>query len=480
MKFKSCKLTVLLLFLTIPLIAQERFRKSPPYPDPLPELSLPQIETHLLSNGLDLAVVHVKSPSIISLRLIILDGESSSPEDLPGLATLTARMLNKGTERMSASDIEEAVESLGGSFASYTYPDYSMFTFSFLEEYIDQALELLGEMLLYPTFPRMEISNVQRSMFYDMARQNTDAEFLASRLLSQILFTSHPYGQIIYNQGVIKNLGRRDVVSFFGKYYLPNNAKLILTGNLNIEAATKKVSRYLSPWEKKEKERSFIPPLDPHDKLKICYINLPQAKDATIFLGNIILPISSPDYFPFVVFNQVIGGTPNSRLFMHLRESKGYAYYAFSEVQLFKSCGLFLIKTKVRPEVSIKAIREILNEIENITNKQIPSYEIEQAKAYLIGNFPLNIETVDHLSRKISEIQAFSLGKEHWEKYYENIMRIDSAMVSKIGKKYSLKTPVVVIVCNSDIVEYFNEFDQVSVYSPDGKLQYYITKGEKE
>jgi zinc protease len=476
----SAFLIFMLFLLALPTRAQERFRRSPPYPEPYPEYSLPAIETHSLTNGLDLAVVRREDHPLICLRLIILTGESSSPNDLPGLATLTARMLPMGTATLSASDIEERIESIGGNLKVDIFPDYSTFTLCFLEEYLDEALMVLAEMILRPTFPRNEIANVQRTMFYELATQNMDPEFVARRVLFRILFENHPYKKIAFNQGVIKNLNRRNIVSFFSDYYRPNNAKLVLTGNLNLETASRKVSRYLSPWEKKDLQYSVVPSLNPREKIKICFISLPRAKDAVIYFGNIIFPIASPDYFPFVVFNQIIGGTSNSRLFMHLRESKGYAYYAFSEMQFFESSGVFLIRAKVRTEVIGRALAEMLKEIEAITKSQIPSQEIEQAKSYLIGNFPLNIDTIEKLSLKISEIQAFELGITHWEKYQENIMRITSEMVSRMGQKYSLDTPVIVIVGDHEILNNLREVEEIAVYNTDGVLQYTIHKGDME
>lgn len=475
-------ISILSLFLIqpLPLVSQERFRRSPPLPEPVPELSLPLVETHTLTNGLGIATLRRQDKPVISMRLIIMTGESSSPDNLPGIATLCARMITKGSVNLRAEEIEEKIESIGGSIAVETHPDYTEFIFSFLGDYLEDAVRLLGEILLRPTFPRLEVSNVQRSMFYDLAIQNNNPEFIARRLLYQVLFESHPYRKIIFDQGGIKNLNRRDIVSFYSRYYRPNNAKLVLIGNLNLEMASRTVSRYLSPWERREIEHPSVPLLNPRDKMKVCFVDLPQAKDATIYLGNIIFPITSRDYFPFTVFNQVIGGTPNSRLFMHLRESKAYAYYAFSEMRFFRSCGIFLIRAKVLTDFSYDAIQEILHEINDLRNVPIPSQEIEQAKSYLIGNFPLKIETYDDLSGKLSEIQAFGLSRDHWERYYSNIIRINSETVSQMGQKYSLHTPVIVIVGNNEIMEYLKEFALVGVYSPDGKLRYEITKGEKE
>lgn len=475
----------ILLFLSLlilcglisPLISQERFRKSPPYPDPLAELKLPPVESAVLSNGLTLLVVRRNTLPVITLRLIILAGESSSPEKFPGTATFTANMLNRGTLKLSPSEIEERIESIGGNFSASTFPDYSMFTFTFSEESLDKGLEILSKMILEPSFSRREIANVKRFMFYELLRKASDPEYVAKRQLFQLLFRDHPYRKSIYNEDVIKNLNQNNLLSFFDKYYRPNNARLVLTGNLNLRTASRKVSRYLNTWQRKEKEFSFVSAPNPNDKLKICFVDIPHEKDATIYMGNIISPLSSDDFFPLIVLNQVLGGTPGSRLFMNLRESKGYAYYAFSEIELLKACGLFFVRAKVRPEVTHASVMEILREIEKIIQEKIPSFEIEQAKSYLIGNFPLKIETFQDLSLKVAQIQAFQLGEEHWSKYYENIMLIDSKKAFETAQKYPILTPVVVIVGDKNIIiDRLREFEEIEVYNNKGILQYSIKK----
>lgn len=479
---KSLFLLLFILCLPISLImSQERFRKSAPYPDPLPEFKLPPIESAFLSNGLALSVVHRDDLPVINLRLIILAGESSSPEKFQGIAAMTANMVGRGTSTLSHSEIEERIESGGGYFSRSTYPDFSMFTFAFSEEYLDKGLETLSRMILQPSFTRREIENVKRSMFYDIVRNASDPENLAKRQLFQVLFRNHPYRKNIYNEDAIKNLNQNALSFFFDKYYRPNNARIILTGNLNLSTATRKVSHYFNTWKRKEVKFSFISPPEPNKELKICFVDIPQEKDTTIYMGNIIPSLPNNDYFPLIVLNQVLGGTPNSRLFMNLRESKGFAYHAFSQIELFKACGAFFIRAKVRPEVTYDSIIEILKDIEKTTRERIPSYEIEQAKSYLIGNFPLKIETYDNLSLKVAKIHAFQLGDEHWNKYYENIMLIDSKKVFEIAQKYHLLTPVVVIVGDmKTTLEHIREFDVIDVYNNKGILQYSMKKGESE
>ncbi len=470
-----------LLLWESPLFSQERFRKSPPYPEPLAELKLDEIKPSFLPNGLGVAVIHQEDLPVISLKVIIFAGESPTLRELPGIATLTANMVSRGVSYITASQIEEIIESVGGNFTTLTYPDYSVFSFTFLEEYLDNSLELMSKMMRRPTFLKREIENVKRAMFYNLRGKNRDPEFVAERQLTRLLFRNHPYKKSTYNEDVIKNLNQRSLVSFFNRYYRPNNALIVFTGNLDIQTAMRKVTRYFSAWRRKELEHPSIPPLEPYDTERICLVDLPGDKDSTIYLGNIIPPFSGQEVFPFIVLNQVLGGTHTSRLFMNLRESKGYAYYAFSELDFFKNCNIFMVKAKVRPEVTYASVREILKEIEKITKEKIPSSEIEQAKSYLIGNFPLQIQTFDTLSSRISEIKALDLGEEHWSKYYENIMLVSSERVFETARKYSLLTPVVVIVGDKNvIIDHIQAFKEVFVYDNKGILQYAIKKGEDE
>jgi zinc protease len=479
----NLKICILFFFLSLivsvsSLLCQEKFRKTPPYPDPLAELHLPEIESFTLSNGLSLSVIYQDNSPTISLKLLILAGESASPVELPGLATFTAHMLSRGASTLSSSEIEERIEFTGGSFRTSIGPDYSEFTFTFLEEYLDEALDILSKMILQPAFTSIEIANVKRSMTYDTLRKISNPEFIAKRQLHRLLFKDHPYRKSTFNEDVIKNLNQKSLMDFFDKYYRPNNAILVLTGNLNLSAAARKVSSYLNTWERKNLGDSFIPPPEPCTEKKICFIDLPKAKDATIYIGNVILAPSSPDFFPFLVLNQVLGGTPNSRLFMNLRESKEYAYLAFSEVEFFKTCGVFLIRAKVRPDVIRESVEECFKVIENITKGRIPSNELEQAKSYLIGNFPIKIETMEELSSRVSEIKAFNLGENHWSKYYENIMFTNSEMVFETAQRYPLLASAVVIVGDKNvIIDHVMDFDEIDMYDIKGNLLQSFKKG---
>jgi zinc protease len=472
-RLKTVLLTLFLLFSTLvsPLIAQERFRRTPPLPEPLPELKIPEIQSTSLWNGLTLWIIQKDNLPIISLRVIMFAGESSSPEELPGMATLAAHMISRGTSDLSSSQIEEEIDYVGGSFSTSIHPDYALFSFTFLEEYLDRSLDLLSRMLLQPSFLRREIDAIKRTMYYDLVEESSSPDFLAKRQMLRLLFENHPYKKGTFNEEVIKNLTQKDLVPFFYNNYRPNNAHIILTGNLDLATAERKVRSYFQRWQKREM-RPALPqsPESNKEKIRVCFINNPKAKEATLYLGNVVIPATNPDIFPLQVMNQVLGGTPNSRLFLNLRESKEYAYQAFSQIEYYKNCSVFFINAKVRPEVVEASIQEILNEIRLITNKKVSTFEIEQAKSYTIGNFPLQIESLADLTSKVVENKAMNLGDNHWKRYYENIMLVTSDKVFELSRRIPLLTPVVVVVGDSDIIlNQFGKFiKEVEIFNDKG------------
>ncbi len=473
-----CSLAMLCLNIAM---AQERFRKSPPVPEPLQALRLPSIESVKLSNGLTVAVLYREKQPFISLDLVLFSGESSSPEELPGLATFTAKMISRGTPLVSAADLEERIEFIGGNFSTEVSPDYSRFSFIFLDEYMDEALEILSLMVLQPDFGDREIVALKRIHYYDLREEQLDPESVSRRQLLRILFDQHPYLKFVYSEDVIKNFTRKDVKDFYETYYRPNNAVLVLAGNLNLTTASRKVSHYLSTWQKKEMIRPLYPYPKPNSGERICFVELPRARDATLLIGNVVFPWGDPDYFAFAVLNQVLGGTPNSRLFLNLRESKEYAYYAFSEFDLFRSCGVYSIKARVVPSACYAAAREVQSEIQRIAEEKVSTFEIEQAKAYLIGNFPIQVNQLDLLASRVALLMTFSLGDDYWNSFYENIQLIDSNKVFEIAQKFLLARPVVVIVGDPDVlIDHLRDFDRVEVYNSKGDLRYTLTKGVEE
>jgi len=471
-KFITAAVFLFILSPSSLLLSQDRFRRSPPAPDPLASLSLPQIETQMLANGLSLSLVQIKDMPITRISLIIHAGEYLSPDAYPGLATFTSSLITTGTQTLSTGVLEEIIETIGGEFTTETSLGYSMYNFSFLEDYLDTALETLSQLIVEPGFFPRDIENIKRSIFYDIFGQRNSPDFLAKRLLYQILFDDHAAEKLVYSEDIIKEFSRESIIEYYNRYYVPNNAQFLLVGDLDLSTASRKVTRFFSRWQKKEIPLSNFDPPVPSQKIKICFVDMPQVKNATIFLGNTIAPFQAEDINPFSVFNRVLGETTNSRIFMNLRESKGYAYFAFSQLEMFENFGVFYIRAKVRSDVVTESIKEILREIQAIQQKAIPVLQIEQAKSSLIGSFPLKILELSGFSRKVADILIHDLGNDQWSKYYENIMQVSSRSVYDLIKNYFLLTPVVVVIGNRELIlDALNaEFEEVAIYDQKGDI----------
>lgn len=460
------------------LAQQERFRKSPPIPDPLLRTVLPKIESTRLQNGLILAVVPRPDQPLISLELLILAGESRSPRRLPGLASFTADMLSRGTPLLSAADLEEKIDAVGGDFSAQTTPEFARFSFRFLPAFLDPALELLSEMVLQPDFKEREVAALKRTKFYDLKQRQRDPEFIGRRQLLRILFKDHPYRQSLYSEDVFKNMTRKDIQGFYELFYRPNNALIVLAGKIDLPVAARRVSHFFNTWPRKDIENETLPELQANTSDKFCFVDLPRAAEATLVVGNLISPLAEPDYYPLGVLNQVLGGTPFSRLFMNLREAKEYAYSAFSQVEFFRACGYYSVVARVVPTASGPSIREIKRELERIGQERVSNFELEQAKSYLIGQFPIRIARLDELSRQASELLAFSSGDFRWTHFLELITQVDADRIFEVARKYMGPKPVVVIVGDKDVLlDELRDIERLEVYDLEGVLVYTLIKG---
>jgi predicted Zn-dependent peptidase len=470
---------VWILFGLRPVLAQqERFRKSPPIPDPLPVLELPKVESTRLMNGLTLAVASRPEQRVISLELVILAGESQSPVALPGLASFTAEMLRRGTPLVSAASLEERIDAIGGDFSTTTTPDFSRFSFHFLDGYLSQALETLSLMLLQPDFSDREIVALKRTQFYDLLQRQRDPEFVGRRQLLRILFQAHPYRRSFYSEDVFKSFSRKDVKSFYDRYYRPNNALIVLAGNLDLAIATKTVSHFLNTWPRKDIERPLLAAPEVNLEPRYCFVDLPKAKESMLIIGNLLTPRAEPDYFSLAVLNQVLGGTPFSRLFMNLREAKEFAYSASSRLEFFQCCGYYAVTAAVIPSSTVVSIREILGEVDRLAREKVSNFELEQAKSYLVGHFPLGLSRPDELVRRLAESLALSWGDSRWSRFDDNVTQVDADRIFEAARRYFSPKPVVVIVGNQDVLlDHLRELERLEVYDLKGVLLYTRIKG---
>lgn len=464
---------------------QERFRKTPPPPELLQqELGLPVLTAPtILSNGLRVSVAYRESAPFTGLELLVNAGESVSPDAEPGLATIAASLFSRGTQGRSAAEIEELVESLGGTLFVTVHQDYVRISFHILQENLDPALDLLAQMLLQPQVSEREIANVRRMITYDLQEKEANPEFVAKRQLYRLLFKGHPYEKFAFSRDLLRAWTPREILDFFDRYYRPNNAHLIVTGNLSLSQATRKISHVLNTWAPRDIPGPPLKPVRAPDKDRIGLIDLPQARDAcTIFVGTAFPPPDPADRFALAVLNQVLGGSLSSRLLMNLRESKEFANYAFSEVDMFRMGGLLFIRARVLPDKVVPALQEIRKEVRALatTRPALPA-EIEPAKTYLLGNFPLGLERFEQFTARMADIIALGGGEELWNGYYGRVMLVDADRVFDAAQKYLLPLPFVAVIAGdrASLTGQLAALEAYDIYDSKGQFLSTWTKDKK-
>ena len=471
---------IFLLFFTL-LQGQEKFRRIPPYPDPIKEWRLPRLEVAVLSNGLTVGVIPRPASPWMSLQLMLMVGESSSPENLSGLATLTARLMARGTTFLSSAEIEDRIESIGGKLDIYVSFDRTFFSFKFLKENLDEALSLLSQIILQPSLASSELDAVRRSLFYEIVDRRKEAESLAERQLLRWLFKGHPYERGLFNEDSLRLISRRDVQAFYNRYFRPEYAILVLGGEINLSLASRKVSHYFNVWKGENSSIPSLPVLTPLNERNIGFIDLPRAEEVNIVMGNILASHYVGDIYPLLVLNQVFGASPHSRLFMNLRETRQLAYLAFSQIEILPCGWLFLIQVKLPPNSISDALKEIDRELSRLTEEKIPAAEVEQAKSFLLESLPLELEPLEAMTRRAAEILALKLVDDYWNRWPENILTLEASRIMEVAQKLFSVPMSVVIVGNSRLItNFFEQSDKIKVYDAKGQHLYTISRGEEK
>ncbi|MBC7363908.1 MAG: insulinase family protein, partial [Candidatus Aminicenantes bacterium] len=276
----------------------------------------------------------------------------------------------------------------------------------------------------------------------------------------------------------IKNITQKEVLAFHRRLIRPNNSIVIINGSVGLNNASRKVSQAFNRWVARPIERLPVPRVENKNFDQVYFVDLP-AKDYAVIIGNTISPFNSEDYFHLLVMNQIIGGVTSSRLFLNLRETKGLAYYAFSDIYHIKNNGIFWVRARTSGKTTGEVIKEILYELNRLTESPPVPLELERAKTYLIGNFLLQLQEPDQLGKRLGLQSIYNLSDNFWTTYLENIMLVGPEDVCEAARKYLSHKPLIVVVGKfNPEFDYLKNFANIEVYNSKGELQLKLQKGE--
>jgi zinc protease len=396
----------------------------------------PLAHREILPNGAVLLVTERPAIPIVVVRVGVPAGAVHDPVDAPGVANLTAALLTRGTARRSGPELDRAIEFVGGRLEAGAGSDGATVSLSVLKKDLGLGLDLLAEALLQPAFPAEELARKVADIQGALRRSEQSPETVAARELGRLIFPGHPYGRPA--AGTIESVGRltrEQVTAFYRRHYRPDGANIVAVGDVTVAEIRRELLQRLAGWTTPAAPVAPVPrpPLvGPAEERKIAR----DLTQTTVLLGRPAIRQDDPDYFPLAVASYVLGGGSASRLYTRVREERGLAYAVYSSLAPGRYGASYLVSLQTRTDGVEEAVRLARAEMARLGREPLAPRELAVAKSYLIGSFPLRLDTAGKLARFLGAVEESGLGLDYPERYKEQIRRVTAADVQRVAAKY--------------------------------------------
>lgn len=448
--------------------------KQPPPPLPPRPIKLPTTSETTLPNGLLVVVVQDQRLPLVSYRLALRSGDAHDPAELPGLADMLTGLLTEGTESRTSREIADEVARLGATLQAGANSDYTTVAASSLTTFSDEILELLADVALRPVFPENEVELTKQNTKESLKQQRAQPSFLATEMVAKVMFGSHPYSVTAPTPEAIDATTREELIEFHRSKFIPNNAVLLVAGDVDHDTLIKRIESLFGNWKPGEVPGDDFP-APPKRTARAAYvIDRPGSAQANIVIANSGITRTSPDYFPLLVMHTVLGANASSRLFMNLREEKGYTYGAYSSLDARRTAGTFRATAEVRTPVTGDSLKEFFYELGRIRSEPVSEKELADAKSYLTGVFPIRLETQEGLIDQLLQIRMFGLPDNYLDTYRSNIQSVTREQIQEVANKY-VRPDEAAIVIVGDAAQLT---EQIKPYADD--IEFYNTAGKKK
>lgn len=427
-------------------------RSIVPESGPTPEIFFGKPQTFMLDNGLTVMVVENNKLPRASASLsfdnpLIFEGE------IAGVSSILAEMIGNGTQSISKEDFIEEVDFMG---ASLNITGSGAFAGS-LKRYFPRVLELMSQAVLEPLFTQEEFDNQKNLIKESLKTSEKDVSTAANRVQNFITYgASHPNGEFI-SQASLDKASFNDAIDFYNNFSSPNNAYLVILGDIEFEKIKLMVTDLFSSWESKEVVTSSFPEPKNPDETEVIFVDMPNGVQSVVTVINSIdFNKKEPDYFPALVATRILGGGGAGRLFNNLREDKGWTYGSYSSIsESYKTKGLVLAQAQVKNEVTDSAAVELLIELDKMRNKLVTDEELMSTKAKYTGNFVMSLENPATIAGFARNIITQDLPEDYYNSFLENINNVTKEDVQNAAQTYFSpnKTRIFITGKGSEILE---------------------------
>ena len=467
---------------SIPTSKVERLNRAPVSKDIL-KVKLPRPFETILPNGINLMILEDHRFPLVTVQFDI-DGAGPmyEPAGQPGLAGATARLLADGTKTRTSKQIAEQIDSLGASLsASAGFGSGSaVVAASGLSDTFEQWFALTADVLLHPSFPADELAQYQSRAKSALLQQRSQPGFLANQTMSRALYGTYPAAVVSATPESLDSLTPAMLADWHDKHYAPQNTILAISGDVHAETLIPKLRQWLAEWQRTKAGVKFPPGPPPASKEKIFLVDRPGSVQTTLLMGNLAIDRTNPDYPALVVLNDVLGGGSASRLFLNLREEKGYTYGVYSNVIARKYAGPWTAGGDLRTEVTDGAMTEFLRELNRIRDEKVPDEELDAARRSVVARFALSLESPQQLIGYAITRKAYNFPADYWDKYPAQIAAIKADDVQRVARKYINPATMQVVAVGdaSKIKPVLEKYGPVEIVDASGKTASELTKSK--
>jgi zinc protease len=400
-----------------------------------------------LENGMVLLLAEKHDIPVVTMNMAIKAGSTSAPGDEPGLASITASLLTQGTTKRTASRISREIDFIGGSLSTSGGSDFASASLRVLSKDLRTGLELFSDVLMNPVFDQKEIDRKVKETLAEIQHQKDEPGVVAGEAFDKAVFGGHAYGRTSDDVAAyLPKLTREDITRFYSSRYSPNNTIIAVVGDVSEKEIVPLLNEYFKSWQKKDQPLPASVPPPVIDKIVMKKIDK-KVTQANIAMGHLGISRENPDYYAVSVMNYILGsGGFSSRLMDNIRDNKGLAYDVRSAFAAQKEPGSFTVTIQTKNESANAVIAETLKEIRRIQTEPVTEKELNDAKAYLTGSFPLKMDTSSKIAGMLTSIEIYNLGLDYPNKYPNVINAVTREDIQRVAVKYLHADKMVIVV----------------------------------
>lgn len=463
------KILALPLCFVAGLTAQTLDRTKPPETPAIPAYKLPPVHEVKLPNGLTVVLAEDSRFPLVTVRLAMKAGSKFDPAELPGLSDSVATLLTQGTKLRTSRQIAEELASIGGSLAGQATSDSLTLAGSSLSENAPQLLALLSDVVRNASFPADEVALQKQNRAQTLMGERSESDFLLREKFSEVVFGKHPYAHVGPTAAALERMDRKAMMDFRDSYIAPDRAYLIVLGKLPARAQVMKIiQNQFGAWTSKAAP-AYAPVPPPAPKRQIVLVDRPGSAQADIRAGRLASGYGSPELFPITLGSAILGGSADSRLFNDIREKRGYAYDAHTELDRRQEAGVFAAATQVRNDVLEPAMQALLDDLSAMGKSRVTAEEVSGNKNYLSGRYLLRMEEQSGLADQLTLVKTMGLPNDYIETYTLKVRSTEPDQIQAAASKYFAPDSAAIVVVGdaSKIQKALEKFGTVTVSKPE-------------